>query len=168
MAIAVALKEDIPSMVPLINSAYRGEESKRGWTTEADMVNGEIRTSEKELERLMSNPAVTFLKYEENGLLLACVFLQQRHDKLYLGMLSVRPDQQAKGIGRKLIEAAEQLAKDRSLRAVIMRVIDRRTELIQWYERRGYSDTGLREPWENSVFGSAAVPIQFSVLEKTF
>jgi ribosomal protein S18 acetylase RimI-like enzyme len=168
MAIAVASKEDISSMVPLINSAYRGEESKRGWTTEADMVNGEIRTSENELERLMSNPAVTFLKYEETGVLVACVFLQQRDDKLYLGMLSVKPDQQAKGIGRKLIDAAEQLAKAKSLQAVIMRVIDRRTELIHWYERRGYSDTGLREAWENSVFGSAAVPIQFAVLEKTF
>ncbi|HEY9661603.1 MAG TPA: GNAT family N-acetyltransferase, partial [Allocoleopsis sp.] len=86
--------------------------------------------------------------------------------KLYLGMLSVRPELQAQGIGKHLMMAAEEYALSLEISIICMRVIEGRKELIDWYERKGYKDTGEREPFEDSEFGTARVPITFIVLQK--
>src|SRR5689334_12169291 len=167
MSIRKAIKTDIPSMVVLMNSAYRGEASKKGWTTEADMVEGELRTDEDHLNELMKDPNVHFLKFtSDNNQIEGCVFLQKRKNKLYLGMLSVNPELQAKGIGKQLMKSAEDYAKQLGCESVIMRVIHTRHELIAWYERQGYQNSGKVEPFEDSRFGKAKTPIQFIVMEK--
>src|ERR1700741_1882953 len=90
MAIQQATSNDIPSLVSLLNSAYRGDASKKGWTTEADLLEGEERTDSSVLSNLIQTPQTVFLKYTgENGAVEGCVFHQKMDNKLYPGMLSV-------------------------------------------------------------------------------
>lgn len=159
--------EDIPQLVELLNISYRGNSSRQGWTTEADLVEGDLRTDEEDLNRLMKNPDTTFLKYTtENEKIEGCVFLQKRQGKMYFGMLSVNPSLQAKGIGKQIMAAAEDLARKEACPIMYMRVITGRDELINWYERLGYKATGELQPFENTRFGKAKVPIEFIVMQK--
>ena len=165
--IQTATINDIPALVSLLNSAYRGESSKKGWTTEADMISGNIRTDEAQLKHLMEKPGAVFLKSvnEKDGIE-GCVYLDKRNSKLYLGMLSVNPAIQAKGTGRKIMAAAEDYSRREGCRAIFMRVISLRHELIAWYEKQGYYKTGETQPFENSLYGTAVIPFVFLVMEK--
>jgi ribosomal protein S18 acetylase RimI-like enzyme len=167
MSISIVAIKDIPALVQLLNSAYRGEESKKGWTSEADMVDGDLRTDETNMKELMNQPGAVFLKYtnEENEIK-GCVFLHERESKLYLGMLSVSPSLQTKGIGKQLMAASERYAKQKACPAIFMRVISIRYELIAWYERQGYYKTGETQAFNNSKFGTAKQPIEFIMLQK--
>lgn len=166
-SILPATEQDIPSLNELVQSAYRGESSRRGWTTEADLLDG-IRTDEAGLKTMLANPRATILKYEDAGQLLGCVYLEKKGDSLYLGMLTVSPDAQAGGIGKQLMAAAEQVARDRQCRAMTMTVIPQRHELIAFYERRGYRPTGETEPFpmDDPRFGLPKQPLSFMVMEK--
>ncbi|HMK27987.1 MAG TPA: GNAT family N-acetyltransferase [Chitinophagaceae bacterium] len=167
MHISPAHKEDIPALVKLLNGAYRGEGSKQGWTTEADMVAGDLRTDEANMNELMQMPGAIFLKYSnERNEIEGCVFLHKRQGKLYLGMLSVSPALQTKGIGKQIMAAAELYARSQGCRAVFMRVISIRHELMAWYERQGYYKTGEIQPFDDTKFGTAKQPIEFVVLQK--
>ena len=167
MKISKALVQDIPHLVKLINSAYRGVSSKKGWTTEADMVSGDLRTNEANMKDLMQRPGVVFLKCcNDEQVIEGSVFLQKKDGKLYLGMLSVSPTLQTKGIGKKLMAAAEKYAREQDCTSVFMRVISIREELIAWYERQGYHKTGEVQPFENGLFGIAQQPLEFVVLQK--
>lgn len=162
-----AAQSDIPHLVLLINSAYRGEASKKGWTTEANLVSGAIRTDIKQMEELMKTPDTVFFVYEnEAGVLEGSVFLHKKEDKCYLGMLSVLPAIQAKGIGKKLLFSAEAYARQEHCGSIYMRVIAARTELIAWYEKQGYKNTGQTEPFENNKYGTAIRPLEFIIMEK--
>ncbi|MFD2934033.1 GNAT family N-acetyltransferase [Spirosoma flavum] len=165
-AIIPATEEDIPALDKLVNSAYRGDSSRKGWTTEADLLDG-IRTSEVSLRAMFLNPNTLILKYQEADRLLGCVYLEIKGDDLYLGMLTVSPDVQTNGIGKQLLLAAEQVAIDRKCRAVTMTVITQRHELIAWYKRRGYQATGETQPFPNDPrFGIPKQPLEFIVMEK--
>ena len=167
MPVSIASIEDIPALVKLLNGAYRGEESKQGWTTEADMIAGDLRTDEANMNELMQLPGAIFLKnINERNEIDGCVFLHKRQGKLYLGMLSVSPVLQTKGTGKKIMAAAELYAKEQECPAVFMRVISIRHELIAWYERQGYYKTGEVQPFVNTKFGTASQPIEFIVLQK--
>ena len=165
--ITPASQADVPALNDLVNSAYRGDSSRRGWTTEADLLDG-IRTDEAGLAAMLANAQATILKYEQNGQLIGCVYLEKKSDRLYLGMLTVSPDAQAGGIGKQLMAAAEQLARDWHCRAMIMTVISQRHELIAFYERRGYHPTGETEPcpMDDSRFGLPRQHLSFIVMEK--
>src|SRR5580658_5462317 len=102
---------DIPELVLLVNSAYRGESSKKGWTTEADLLGG-ARISVDALSLIMDKPGSAILKYfDEENSILGCVHLQKEDSRLYLGMLSVKPELQAQGIGKRLLKAAMEYGK---------------------------------------------------------
>ena len=146
LTISTATAVDAPQLVSLVNSAYRGESSKKGWTTEADLLGG-IRIDEPSLLALMERPEAVFLKC--SGLkneILGCVYLHMQQEQLYLGMLTVSPEKQALGIGKLLLEASEQYAKEQGSSTIVMTVISVRHELISWYERRGYQRTGEKQP----------------------
>lgn len=168
MTITVANTGDIPSLVALINSAYRGEASKKGWTTEADLLKGELRTDEKTLSDLMQKPGSLFLKYiNEGGQIEGCVYLDKNEKRLYLGMLTVSPSQQAKGIGKQLMNAAEMYSRQQNCETIYMRVISLRLELVDWYLKKGYQKTGQTEPFpEDNRFGTPTQPLEFLILEK--
>lgn len=164
--ISPATEPDVAALNHLVNSAYRGESSKKGWTTEADLLDGS-RTDEPSLRLMVQNPKVTILKYEDSGHLLGCVYLEEKGPDLYLGMLTVSPDAQTNGIGKRLMAAAEQLALTKGCRAITMTVITVRHELIAWYERRGFRTTGETQPFPTDPrFGLPKQPLSFVVLEK--
>ncbi|MBO0950540.1 GNAT family N-acetyltransferase [Fibrella forsythiae] len=165
--ISPATTDDIPALNQLVNSAYRGDSSRKGWTTEADLLGG-IRTTEETLAEQFANPNATILRYVKDEQLLGCVYLEQKGDDLYLGMLTVTPALQAGGLGRQLLEAAEEYARDRQCRAVTMTVISQRHELIAWYERRGFKPTGAVHPFPDDPdrFGQPKTQLSFIELEK--
>ena len=165
--ISRATTDDIPQLLPLVNSAYRGESAKKGWTHEADLIEGDRRTDENSLMLLLQNPAAVILKYVIQDVIMGCVYLEKQGDLLYLGMLSVSPDAQAQGIGKKLMHAAESHAHRLGCTSIEMSVISVRHELISWYERNGYHLTGRTKPFHNDGrFGKPRQPIEFVVMEK--
>ncbi len=165
--ISIVTETDIPILDKLVNSAYRGESSKKGWTTEADLLGG-LRTNPALLKKQITEPGAVILKYtDEQENLLACVYLKKKQEKLYLGMLTVSPELQSKGIGKQLLAAAETYAKKNNCRKITMTVISVRHELIAWYERHGYKATGETEPFPTDPeWGLPKTPIHFIVMEK--
>jgi ribosomal protein S18 acetylase RimI-like enzyme len=158
---------DIPALTVLINSAYRGETSKKGWTTEANLLEGK-RTDEQEMTEIFLDPKNTILKYTENDQIIGSVLLVEKGSQLYLGMLTVSPELQNSGIGKKMLAEAENHAKTLGLSSIIMTVISVREELIAWYKRHGYVDTGEREAFPVSEIHVtiSEEPLEFIYLEK--
>ncbi|HEY4617425.1 MAG TPA: GNAT family N-acetyltransferase [Flavobacterium sp.] len=158
---------DVSQLNKLINSAYRGESSKKGWTTEANILEG-IRTTEEELTKTLENAKNTILKFTENSRIIGCVLLVAKEQELYLGMLTVSPELQNSGVGKKLLQQADIHASALGLTRIIMTVISIREELISWYKRHGYVDTGAREPFPVSEvhIPISETPLEFMVLEK--
>lgn len=165
--IEAAKPEDAVVLDRLVNGAYRGESSKLGWTTEADLLDG-TRTDALAISALLEDPGTMILKYVENGKILGCVELKVENDRLYLGMLTVQPDLQGRGIGKELLRRAEDEARKRKCSSIFMTVISAREELIAWYIRHGYHATGERRPFnfDDPRFGLPKVPLEFVVLEK--
>lgn len=138
---------DVASLHELVESAYRGEASRAGWTTEADFLDGQ-RTDADELSALVHGRATRLLLAHQGGELVGCVMLREEPLCAYLGMLSTRPNLQSAGIGRALLDEAERVAREDLGKAEMrMRVISMRDSLIAWYERRGYARSGEREPF---------------------
>ncbi|MDI5888532.1 GNAT family N-acetyltransferase [Flavobacterium yafengii] len=166
--ITKATTEDVSLLNTLINSAYRGESSKKGWTTEANILEG-LRTTEKELIETIQKPKNTILKFTENDQIIGCVLLVEKEQQLYLGMLTVSPELQNSGVGKKLLQQAEIHASAMRLPKIVMTVIAVREELIAWYKRKGYLDTGAREPFPTSDvhIPISEQPLEFIVLEKS-
>lgn len=159
---------DAPQLNHLVNSAYRGDASRQGWTTEADLLDG-TRIDEAAICDLIARPDTTVLTYWEEDALLGCVELRASENKLYLGMLSVKPDTQGKGIGKKLLAASEVYARSRNVPIIFMTVISVRDELIAWYVRHGYRLTGERKPFimPDERWGIPKKQLEFVVLAKT-
>lgn len=141
-----ALPTDIDALSLLVNSAYRGDSSKKGWTTEADLLGGQRTDSEKILE-MIQDPSARIELATENNVILGCVYLKKESDTMYFGMLTVNPDLQARGIGKLLITHLENVARHENCKTIRMTVISQRNELIAFYERRGYQFTGKTEPF---------------------
>lgn len=165
-----ATPADIPALRRLIESAYRGEGAKAGWTHEADLLGG-ARTSDAELAGIIADPDQVLLMTEDAGEAVGCVRLMRQADgSAYLGMLTVSPLRQAGGLGRRLLAAAEAEAVGRfASPRMEMTVISTRSELIAWYERRGYALTGERRPFPVEVQDFGDLPardLEFVVLEK--
>jgi GNAT superfamily N-acetyltransferase len=167
MPITKATAADVPQLNILVNSAYRGESSKKGWTTEANLLDG-IRIDEETLLGYFDDPKITILKNtEDDGAITGCVYLEDRTPKLYVGMFSVSPDLQAKGTGRALLLAAEDFAREVNCPTLTMTVISTRHELISWYERRGFKATGEVIPFHDGTrFGVPREKIELIVMEK--
>ncbi len=162
-----ATEADVPELTQLVNSAYRGDSSRRGWTTEADLLDGQ-RTSEADLQESLKKSQAQILTYRVGGQLLGCVYLEQTGQKLYLGMLTVAPDVQTGGIGKRLLAKAEEVGKLLGCQEVTMTVLTQRRELIAWYERRGYQSTGETKPFpDDPRFGLPKQPLTFVVLVKS-
>ena len=169
LAFRAATGTDIPALVSLVTSAYRGDASKQGWTTEADMLDGQ-RIDADVLRRDIARTRSRIVIAERDGLLLACAHVAEEDGAGYFGMFSVRPDLQGGGVGKALLGEAERVAREEwGLSAMRMTVIDIRDELIAFYERRGYARTGIKKPFPygDDRYG---IPkrddLRFEVLEK--
>lgn len=142
-----ATEADAEALATLVNSCYRGSSSRQGWTTEADLLDGQ-RVDAPSVRALAQRPDTTVLLAESDRALVACCELQRGINGTYFGMFSVCPQAQGLGLGRRVLAEAEYTAA-RLWRSRLMRlkVIKQRTELIAWYERRGYTNTGRTEPF---------------------
>jgi GNAT superfamily N-acetyltransferase len=140
--------DDIPALIALVESAYRGDASRAGWTTEADMLDGQ-RIDADSLRKTLAAPDNRILIAEKDGEILACCHIEkQASAAAYFGMFSVRPGLQGGGIGKLLLEEAERQAReDFNCARMEMTVIDIRESLINFYERRGYLRTGIHKPF---------------------
>ena len=139
---------DAAALQPLVHCAYRGDSARAGWTHEADLLDGQ-RIDAVDLESLIADATQVVIVAEASGAAVGCVQVSDKGAGLaYLGMLTVDPMLQGSGLGRALIDEAERVAKDRfGADRMEMMVIVQRTELIDWYVRRGYALTGERRPF---------------------
>ena len=170
MHLEPACPDDLPALHALVESAYRGASARRGWSHEADLLEGQ-RTDMAALDAMLGDPAQHLLVFRDNDRLRACVALTDKGSGLaYLGMLTVDPQRQAAGLGRLILAAAEEHAAAFGASRVEMTVIAQRTELIEWYLRRGYALTGERRPFPHGDprFGlPRRDDLIFAVMEKT-
>ena len=160
---------DIPMLEALVTSAYRGESSRAGWTTEADILDG-ARIDGERLQADIDRDRSRILVAERDGEAVACAHVCVEGEAGYFGMFAVVPALQGSGIGRRVLEEAERIARE-GFGMVLMRmtVIDLREELIAWYQRRGYRRTGIHRPFPygDERFGRPRRDdLRFEVLEK--
>jgi ribosomal protein S18 acetylase RimI-like enzyme len=164
-----ATAADIDAIVALVESAYRGDASRQGWTTEADFLDGR-RTGADDVTACLERERSRILLAEREGELLACSHVAEEDGAGYFGMFSVKPGVQGGGIGKHVLAEAERIARDEwHLPAMRMTVIDIRDELIAFYERRGYRRTGIVKPFPygDARFGlPLRDDLRFEVLEK--
>jgi GNAT superfamily N-acetyltransferase len=167
---ASASPAEVQAIVALVESAYRGPASRAGWTTEADLLDGQ-RTDARAVADLIANPDGRILLAEEGAALVGCCQLERRASgTAYFGLFSVRPGRQGQGRGRAIMDEAERIARDEwAATEMSMTVIRQRLDLISWYERLGYRWTGETEPFPygNERFGIPRRPdLEFLVLSK--
>ena len=162
----------MPAIVELVESAYRGDASRVGWTTEADLLDGQRTDAAAVADTITADTSVVLLSVDEGGTMTACCQVDRRGDGVaYFGMFAVRPQAQGSGIGGDLLTEAERYARvEFDASELEMTVIGQRSELIAWYERRGYRRTGETRPFPygDERFG---IPrrddLHFIVLTKT-
>ncbi len=170
MNFRVATSNDVADIVELVHSAYRGDASRQGWTTEADLLDGQ-RTDEGHVASLIDAPDSIVLIASARGHLIGCCHIERRHDATtHFGLFAVRPTEQGAGHGSAMLEEAESMA-----RAVFdattleMDVLCQRVELLAFYERRGYARTGMTAPFPygDEAFGlPRRDDLEFAVLAK--
>ncbi|MFF5842555.1 GNAT family N-acetyltransferase [Streptomyces massasporeus] len=142
-----ATDADVDELVALIESAYRGDDSRAGWTTEADILEGQ-RTDPEGVLEVIKSPDSRLMAVERDGRIVACCQLEHQGDHAYFGMFAVSPQLQGAGLGKVIIAEAERQARAAwGVREMQMTVISVRDDLIAWYERRGYSRTGRMTPF---------------------
>ena len=164
-----ATPADIPMLVDLVTSAYRGDASRAGWTTEADLLDG-LRIDAERIAADIARPQSLILLGESDGQVVACAHVAVEDGAGYFGMVAVRPTLQGGGVGKALLAEAERVVRDEwRLPAMRMMVIDVRDALIAFYERRGYRRTGILKPFPygDARFGEPKrADLRFEVLEK--
>ncbi len=168
-AFRAATDADIDAIVALVTSAYRGDASRAGWTTEADLLDG-ARIDPDVLRGDIVREGSRVVLAERDGALLACAHVAIDGDAGYFGMFSVVPGLQGGGVGPPVLAECERIVRDEwRLPAMRMTVIDVRDELIAFYQRRGYRRTGILKPFPygDARFGEPKRgDLRFEVLEK--
>ena len=158
MSFRRAKVEDVKQIVDLVNSAYRGTAGTRGWTHEADIVAGS-RTSANEITAILEDSNSVILIGELNNVIESCVHLHKSGDDIHLGMLAVNPHLQGNGIGKSFLKKIENYCKQNLQgERIVLTVVSQRSELIQYYERRGYQRTGYFDSYpSDQKVGTAIV-----------
>ncbi|MYS15256.1 GNAT family N-acetyltransferase [Streptomyces sp. SID4982] len=160
---------DVDALVALVESAYRGDASRAGWTTEADILDGQ-RTDPEGVLQVVEAPDSRLLVVERDGRIVACCQLEHRGTHAYFGMFAVSPTLQGAGLGKAVMAEAERQARTAwGATEMHMTVISVRDDLIGWYERRGYRRTGETTPFPygDERFGIPRRPdLRFELLVK--
>lgn len=141
-----AIQSDTPVLFSLINSAYRGDSARSGWTNEADLVGG-LRVTEEEISSIISTPDQSFLLALYGEEIVGCVHLKFILGEVQINMLTIHPEKQNQKIGASLFSEIERLARLSAKSAMTLSVIHVRKELIAYYERKGFVLTGQSEPF---------------------
>jgi GNAT superfamily N-acetyltransferase len=171
MVLTPAIEADYPTIIDLVNLAYRGTGPSASWNIE-NFIEGQRLNESLLREELAAKPEAHLLAYrdEPDGPLLGTVLLDPETDGVwYLGLLTVQPDLQKRKLGRNLLADAEDFARQLGARRIQMTVVNVRDILIAWYERRGYTLTGEMRPFPygDERFGRPLRDdLYFVVLEK--
>jgi ribosomal protein S18 acetylase RimI-like enzyme len=172
MLFSPAVEADYPAIVDLVNLAFRGTGPSASWNIESGIIEGQRLNESLLREDLAAKPDAHLLTHrdEAGGVLLGTVWLYPNKDNVwYLGLLTVRPNLQNRQLGRRLLSAAEDFAKERGAGSIRLTVVNVRDALVAWYQRRGYILTGeiLPFPYDDQRFGKALRDdLHFVVLEK--
>jgi GNAT superfamily N-acetyltransferase len=156
--IRTATVADREAIRRLVNQAFVAERPlKKGGLDRLPLGDGE-------LDRLLEHG--TFLLLEEEGAIVACVYVEPRGERAYLGLLSITPERQRMGLGKKMNEAAEDFAREQGCRWMDLRVVSpRRDRLVPVYLRLGYAEQGTQE-YPAEVAERMSVPGHFIVMSK--
>lgn len=167
LRLRLATNEDIPGLGAVVQFAYRGGKPMRSWTNEDKVVAG-IRTTDAELESLISDPGKEIIVAAMNEEILGCVLVEKFGTDAHIGMLSVDPEKQSLGIGKTLLHAAEEHARTKyDCTKAVMTILCGRDELLAWYNRAGYSDSGQTKPFPKDTGAIELVSgLYFQVLNK--
>ncbi len=163
-----AVPGEVEAIAALVNSAYRGETSRAGWTTEADLLGGQRTDADMVRELILEQGSRLCLCVLDDEII-GTAYLRDERGGVYLGMLTVKPGWQGCGIGSRFLAAIEKRVRTEWQASWIrMTVISLREELIAYYERKGYRRTGTCEPFPTSVrYGIPKVDgLELVVLEK--
>jgi ribosomal protein S18 acetylase RimI-like enzyme len=172
MVLNPAVEADYAAIIDLVNLAFRGTGPSASWNTEAVFIEGQRLDDSLLRADLAAKPKAHLLTYRDNpdGPLLGTVLLDPKQNGVwYLGLLTVRPNLQNRQLGRALLTAAEAFAKEHGARQIQMTVVNVRTTLIAWYERRGYTVTSETRPFpygDNRFGKPLRDDLHFIVLEK--
>jgi len=164
----MASQADAEAITALVNSVYRGENAKKGWTTEADFLEG-IRITPEKVSEIIARDNDVIINAVLNNEVIGCVHLENKGTYTLLGMLSVDVNHQDNGIGKLLINECERYTKDvYKCGEIKMKVIGRRTELIDYYKRRNYVITGESEEFGSGgeTFGETKEKLYFEIMAK--
>lgn len=171
IVITKAQPGDEPQLLELVHAAYRRAKGVSSWTNEDKLVKG-IRTTTEELTEVLTSSDKAILKAKVNGQLCGCVQVDDTGEgQGYIGLLSVDPDVQSKGLGKRLLQAAEDYARSEfAATGAIMWILEGRSELLDWYKRSGYQETGETEPFPGPESGAIALVenLRFMVIKKDF
>lgn len=169
MIIRTASPEDIPSLVPLINRAYRGESSRLGWTTEADLLDG-LRIDDTSLENILKLPGSLLYAAYKDGIPVATLHAHKNNNVVHFGLFAVEPSIQRKGIGSAILKYAEDESyREWRCQRMCMEVITLREELIAFYNKKGYRCSGLYIPFPSSSLWSEKIEnLEMEILEKMY
>lgn len=164
-----ALINDISVLTSLLNRSYRGESSRAGWTTEADLLSGK-RIDEEGLHQLLNDPDSLILIAQTNEIITAAIHAHRELDTVHFGLFAVEPNLQGNGIGKALLSYAESEAHHTwGINTALMEVITQRMELIEYYGRRGYERTGKVIPFpESHLWDTQVDSLELAVLRKKF
>jgi len=173
MILQDAVETDFAEIIELANIAYRKTGPGSSWNSEEGLIAGPRLNESLLRDEFARNPEAHLLVYRETpaSQLLGTVWLEPKDsDTWYMGLLTVRPDKQAAGLGRTILTAAEDYVRAHGGNRIRMTVLHVRATLIAWYERRGYTLTGETEPWhhDDQRFGTALRDdLYFLVMQKT-
>jgi ribosomal protein S18 acetylase RimI-like enzyme len=164
----LANPSELGALAAFVNQAYRGDSSRSGWTTEADYLDG-TRTAPHLLEPFCHREELWVFERESDGRFVGCFCLARAQKTAELGMLTIDPSQQNMGLGREMLTRAEELSIQAGCTSLKISVISLRRELIAYYERRGFYDTGQRIafPASDPAYGQPKQPLQLIVMEKS-
>lgn len=168
MILLHATLNDIPTITSLLNRSYRGDSSRMGWTTEADLLSGK-RIDESGLLLILNDPDSLILIAQSEDTITATIHVHREGDSVHFGLFAVEPTQQGSGLGKALLSYAESEAVQKwGVCTAIMEVITHREELIAYYERRGYVRTGEMIAFPASELWDQKVDLlQLAVLSKS-
>lgn len=163
-----ATADDVPALLELVHAAYRGGPDVAGWTTEAHLLDG-LRADPGMVLEMITKPGSQVRMFTADGDLVACCQLDVTDRTGYVGFFAVRPSRQGGGIGSGVLAEVERLAVEAGCDRMRMTVLSARTDLIAYYERRGYRRTGGTEPFPygDERFGTPKRPdLEFAELVK--
>jgi ribosomal protein S18 acetylase RimI-like enzyme len=166
----IASAVDCDSLVELVNISYRGELASQGWTNENELVDG-LRTNKDAMDDTINNSASIILMFFEKNeqILIGCISLEHKPEikTAYLGMLTVRPDLQVRGYGKFILSVGEKyVISNWNVDYIEMTVVIQRTELVAFYNRRGYKDIGQRQSFSLKFGSPKQGGLEFATLKK--